>query len=93
MSADPIAASVTFAADLLEAIAQRAAEIVLEAMPTVEAATPSYLTVKAAADYLGLSEHAVRHLLDRYPEASACRRRTDPAPPFLDAYLSGERRR
>jgi excisionase family DNA binding protein len=53
-------------AELVEAIAERAAALVLEQLrENTGDHSPVWLTVADAATYLGLTQHAVRHLLDR----------------------------
>lgn len=66
---EPASLSIPLSTDLLEDLAQRAAEIVLARIEDSEPTRPSpwLYGAKAAADYLGLSDRAVYHRLDSLP--------------------------
>jgi excisionase family DNA binding protein len=92
------ALTLSFPAETVGALAQRAAEIVLASLGEQEGARsawPEWMSVETAARYLNASEERVRKLKDRreipcYQEGPGCRvffRRSE-----LDEWMSGFRR-
>jgi excisionase family DNA binding protein len=85
--------AITLPPEIVEAIAQRAAEIVLAEQDRKEPRQAAWMTVEQASDYSGLSVAAIRHLIERrkLPKHQAVERgriifrRSDP-----DAYLARE---
>lgn len=59
----PQSLTLTMSPDALEAIAQRAAELVLEQLGKVNGAASPWLTLTEAADYLRVSERQLQRLL------------------------------
>jgi excisionase family DNA binding protein len=86
--------SVPLPAELVEAVAERVAEILIEQERSRRASTewPEWMSVETAARYLDMTPHAARKLYERgtvpfHQDAPGCRvrfRRSD-----LDAYMAG----
>jgi hypothetical protein len=64
--------------EMIDVVAQRAADIVIELLPSVEPAWPSWMDVSTAARYLSISEDRVwklkrRGVIPYSQEAKGCR--------------------
>ena len=70
--------SLTLTDEQVEAIATRVAEIVIERTPADRAGDGGYMGVRAASEYLGVSEGRLRKLVERrqvphFQEGRGCR--------------------